>query len=219
MPRVCVSIPEQRMSRGATFDRVYAALKQRLVSGAFVPGAALEPGSLTDDLAASVTPIRDALHRLAGERLVDTHRHDGFQVPIVIEAALRDLYAWNGAVLQLAARASAGERLPLNRMPEAETPAGLASALFLHIARWSSNREQAAAVSRLNDRLYAARMAEAEVLPSILEELAALREAVARLEPRPVQHLLSTYHRRRLRFAGRIADRLMTTYSDAGGAV
>src|ERR1700746_388476 len=85
-----------------TFERVYAAIKARLRSGVYRPGERLEPAALADELNASVTPIRDALHRLTGERLVEAPRHEGFRVPMLTETTLRHLYAWHQDLLLLA---------------------------------------------------------------------------------------------------------------------
>ena len=90
------------MTAPGTFDRVYAALKQRLRSGDYRPGDRLEPAALSEELNASVTPIRDALHRLTGERLVEAPRHEGFRVPMLTETMLRHLYAWHQDLLLLA---------------------------------------------------------------------------------------------------------------------
>lgn len=57
------------MTPPGTFERVYAAIRQRLREGFYRPGDRLEPAALSDGLNASVTPVRDALHRLTGERL------------------------------------------------------------------------------------------------------------------------------------------------------
>jgi len=59
------------MTPPGTFDRVYAAIRKRLRDGLYRPGERLEPALLSDELNASVTPVRDALHRLTGERLVE----------------------------------------------------------------------------------------------------------------------------------------------------
>src|SRR3954447_19738705 len=90
------------MTPPGTFDRVYAAIKQRLREGVYRPGTRLEPALLSDELNASVTPVRDALHRLTGERLVEAPRHEGFRAPLLTEARLRHLYAWHHDLLLLA---------------------------------------------------------------------------------------------------------------------
>src|SRR5256885_13578516 len=90
------------MTPPGAFDRVYAAIRQRLREGLYRPGDRLEPALLSDELNASVTPVRDALHRLTGERLVDAPRHEGFRVPMMTETLLRYLYAWHLDLLLLA---------------------------------------------------------------------------------------------------------------------
>src|SRR5689334_5300531 len=90
------------MSPPGTFDRVYAAIRQRLREGAYRPGERLEPTLLSDELNASVTPVRDALHRLTGEHLVEAPRHEGFRAPMITETMLRHLYAWHRDLLLLA---------------------------------------------------------------------------------------------------------------------
>ena len=95
------------MSPGATFERVYRTLKDQLGSGRFAAGEHLEPAALSQDLHASITPVRDALHRLVGEALVEAPRGDGFRMPLITEAGLRHLYRWNAALLNLAVRPAA----------------------------------------------------------------------------------------------------------------
>ena len=90
------------MTPPGTFERVYAAIKQRLRQGAYRPGERLEPALLSDELNARVTPVRDALHRLTGERLVDAPRHEGFRAPMLTETTLRHLYLWHRDLLLLA---------------------------------------------------------------------------------------------------------------------
>ena len=66
------------------------------------PGDRLEPALLSEELNASVTPVRDALHRLTGERLVEAPRHEGFRTPMMTETPLRQLYSWHLDLLLLA---------------------------------------------------------------------------------------------------------------------
>ena len=95
------------MSPGPTFDRVYFALKEQLMTGRFAPGDHLEPSLIGDELHSSITPVRDALHRLVGERLVEAPRNDGFRVPMVTEFALRQMYAWQADLMRTRGGAAA----------------------------------------------------------------------------------------------------------------
>lgn len=182
------------MNAAPVFERVYAALKQQLRLGAMPPAARLDPAILAESLAASVTPVRDALHRLAGERLVDT-ANDGFQVPVLSEPDLRDLYAWTYQLLLLALRQTtrAHARFLPSPPPDAHS-AEIVEALFAAIGQAADNREHALAIAGLNDRLHAVRRVELLVLPAIGEELADLLAA----DLRSLRSLLGRYHRRRI---------------------
>ena len=182
------------MNAAPVFDRVYGGLKQMLRLGAIAPGTRLDPAGYAGQLAASVTPVRDALHRLAGERLIVT-TIDGFQVPILSEPDLRDLYEWSHQLLLLALRASRQTHAAF--LPELPTDAHLAEiteSLFAEIADAASNRELRRAIDAANDRLHPARRAEALVLAGLSEELACLRDA----DLRRLRTLLGQYHRRRI---------------------
>ena len=64
------------MNSGPTSERVYGALRERILANVFAPGARLDPAVLASELASSVTPVRDALHLLAGEQLVEVRPGD-----------------------------------------------------------------------------------------------------------------------------------------------
>jgi DNA-binding GntR family transcriptional regulator len=51
-------------------DRAYAALRDRLVSLEIAPGAPIDEEALTRELGVGRTPVREAVRRLALERLV-----------------------------------------------------------------------------------------------------------------------------------------------------
>lgn len=186
------------MSPGVTFERVYRELKRRLADGTLRPGQPIEPAAMSAELAASVTPIRDALHRLVGERLVEAPNHNGFRVPRPSEVELRDLYLWNGRLLDLAVRQVGPDTLrTLSRVfPDTEID-GATADLFLRIAKATSSAEHARTVARLNDRLAPCRRVERQVLGSMAEELGAIRALVQAGERSGLNRALVRYHQRR----------------------
>lgn len=185
------------MSPGPTFERVYLELKRQLREGSRPPGTPLEPSAIGDELGSSFTPVRDALHRLVGEGLVDTPRHNGFAVPLPTEQALRDLYAWNGEVVALLiSQARSAPTIPVTTAPTTDVEIAIAD-YFLAIAEASPNREHGRVVTQLNARLAPYRRIEAAVLTGTEEEFRALRE-----HPIDTGHglarMLSRYHKRRI---------------------
>jgi DNA-binding GntR family transcriptional regulator len=193
------------MSPGPTFDRVYPALKEQLMSGRFAPGDHLEPAAIGQELNSSITPVRDALHRLVGEKLVEVPRNDGFRVPSPTEAELRDLYRWNGVLLEqaLRQRPSATAAAVPHRGEEQDVAPGSAARsaaeLFRHMARRSGNAELEAAVENVSDRLAALRVVEARVFADLAEELAGLCALLADANTGPLRRAIAAYHRRRQR--------------------
>ena len=199
------------MSPGATFERVYLELKRQLLEGRRPLGAPLEPKLLGEELAASNTPVRDALHRLVGEGLVEAPNHNGFHVPRSTEAGLRDLYAWNGQVLGMAARsiqpqADEAEQVGGDPMLDVATAT---SALFLDIGIRTRNVEQARTIASLNDRLASCRLVEAAVLAETAAELIGLRAITRSGDRAALASALARYHRRRIRAVAPIVGRLM----------
>lgn len=195
------------MSPRATFERVYFALKQQLGSGRFPPGAHLEPAALSEELSASVTPVRDALHRLLGERLVIAPPGDGFRVPLLTEAGLRDMYHWSGQVLALALRTAqrdetaAGSAVEGDRLQRTE-------ALFRSISAGSGSGELHAVMASLNDRLRWVRVAEGRALRGLDDELATLETAYRSGNLAELRKQLARYHRRRDRLTPEIVGTL-----------
>ncbi len=195
------------MSPGATMERVYRELKARAMRGEFAPGDRLDPSVLARDLGASATPVRDALHRLSGERIVDSWHQEGFRQPILAEADLHDLYEWAASLLALAL---AGQ------MPDAALPdrvageirdsdyAGEVARLFRATAWLSDNRELRFAVSNLVERSHVFRAAELRVDPGCGAEIAAMDEDFRFGRWSALRARITRFHHRRLEFAGRV---------------
>lgn len=199
------------MSSGPTSERVYAALKRLILDRQFRPGERLDPARIGEELNSSVTPVRDALHILVGEGLIETRTGEGFQLPPIDEPGLQDLYAWNAQLLMLAIRSwpvSDGvcdDAVPLQAT---EGIADRAARLFAAMADRSSNAEHSVAIARLNDRLHAARLAEAQRLSGTDDECAALEAALGRGDVTALRKLIPAYHRRRRSAAGDIVRAL-----------
>jgi DNA-binding GntR family transcriptional regulator len=192
------------MNSGVTAERVYDALKRRLLSGDLLPGERLEPARFAAELTSSVTPVRDALNRLEGERLVETRASEGFHLPLVAEPMLRDLYQWNAALLRLVARS--WRAVPHGARANA-LPVDLGRAVpafFALFAARSDNREHEAQIAAANDRLAIARVAEAATLDALEDELRGLAVAFDEESLPVLLRLVDRYHRRRVSAAPRI---------------
>jgi DNA-binding GntR family transcriptional regulator len=195
------------MTTRMTFDRVYTHLKNKLLSGELPPGTRIDPALLKTDLAASITPVRDALYRLVGERLVISQPAFGFHVPYLTEPALKDLYDWREELL-LHALNTASDRLTARReaidLPD-ETAAAAAT-LFQMIATRADSSEIRHAVDSANDRLHALRRRETMEIADADDELARIKMAFIDWNLTPLRRELRRYHRRRRRLAGVIVD-------------
>lgn len=200
------------MTRPGTFERVYAVLKKQLREGRFKPGDRLEPALLSDQLNASVTPVRDALHRLTGERMVEAPRHEGFRVPMLTETTLRHLYAWHRDLLLLAIANKRGRQVPPGAAPEfdqvADRHVELLRALFLAIAQATGNPEHLFALEAVSDRLEPLQRLETFLLDAVEEETTEIAAAIEDSDSRRLRGALVRYHRRRARIVPELLERL-----------
>ena len=203
------------MTRPGTFERVYAAIKQHLREGVFRPGDRLEPAVLSEELNASVTPVRDALHRLTGERLVEAPRHEGFRAPLVTETMLRHLYAWHRDLLLLATArrqwgpVSVGQAADSSRL----TPLGLLhrqNTLFLKLVEAGGNPEHLFALRTLMERMEPFQRFEDDLLDAVQEETETIVAAISAGDRPALRKSLVAYHRRRARLIPELVGRLQS---------
>ena len=83
---------DQGAPRTVLATPVYEALKERIMDQGLVPGSRLNIDSLSDELGTSPTPVREALARLAAERLVRFAPFKGYSVmPLLDQRQLADL--------------------------------------------------------------------------------------------------------------------------------
>ncbi|MEQ7874242.1 GntR family transcriptional regulator [Sphingomonas sp. ASV193] len=190
---------------GGTFERVLIGLRARIEAGVYALGDPLEPAHLAHELAASITPVRDALHRLVGERLVETAPAGGFRFPLMTEVGLRHLYDWRYRLLVMALTDKAkGQASPALTVDADAGTYVRGPDLFAAIARLAANPECGAALANVGARLENVRLREEELLGarSVASEVTTLATWMAASEWGALRRGLRAYHRRRLRIVG-----------------
>lgn len=195
------------MSPAHVFEPTYEAIKRRLMAGEWASGTRIEAARLADDLGVSVTPVRDSLYRLNGERMVDFMPGEGFHVHRLTETEFRDLLELH-LILLLAALATAPTGSATSVPADQPYPDRVAD-LFLAIAERSSNSEIVASIAAIGDRLQLSRHFDAQILGEVEAEYRLIQAAVADAETQAhVRNLLLGYHERRAHEAARYARTL-----------
>lgn len=195
------------MNPAPMFDRVYGLIRNRLTQGDWRPGQRIDLPSLAAEMDASLTPLRDALHRLTGEGLLVTGYGDGFAVPSITEPELRDLYSWHLELVLLANR-SRRRDARLEGIPQTDTlgeAADVAQRLFAALGDAGANPEHGRAIASAANRLHPVRRLEGRLFPDVLEELEGIRRSLMTGTGIEQIVLIKAYHRRRTRAAGQLA--------------
>lgn len=189
------------IEKAGTGERVYLAIKEHLARSDLRPGERLDIADLSRRAASSATPVRAALHRLVGERLLTSHQGEGFSIPRITEPALTDLYAWNVSLLSQAVRTPADQVLASSSMDwtdQSDLVAGV-ERLFAHIAALSGNLEVEWAISGASDRLHRLRRIELDLVVGAQAELGEMIEPLLAEDAAALRQAIIAYHRRRLR--------------------
>lgn len=190
------------MSPALTFERVYLAIKQRLCIGLYKPGTRLDPTLLSDELSSSVTPVREALYRLTGERLVEAPRHDGFRTPMMTESLLRHLYGWHLDLLLLAVMKNRavqrGEPILVGSR-SGQSPDERVNQIFRLLAKRAGNPELIIVLRALAERLGPIQRIEKAFLDGTEKETDEILAALQMNDRQSLRRSLVRYHRRRER--------------------
>jgi len=192
------------MNAGVTSERVYDALKANLLSGHILPGERLEPRSYAEALETSATPVRDALHRLVGEYLVEMRPAEGFLVPAMTDSGLRSLYTWHLELSLIVLRRHPPELRA--RIPELAGAdyADRARRLFTTLAVYSGDIELVRQTAAASDRLAAARVAEARILADADRDLRELATQINDGDANGISRQLQNYHQNRINLVDQI---------------
>ena len=189
-----------------TAERVYADLKRELLGGRFSPARPLNVHALADEVGTSITPVRDALQRLVGERLVDIQPGGGFILPPLTEMRLNDLYLWHAQLVRAAIRPQSPNGTLNDLFPviekldphDAVAIATMTGELFERIGERALNIEHRQAIRSAGERLHAVRVHEIGIKDRPSELRSLCRDAVPGAEHR-LRATISTYHQRRIR--------------------
>lgn len=189
------------MSPAHVLEPTYRILKRKLMEGVWPPGEKLEALRLADDLGVSMTPVRDCLNRLAGERLVNMHPGEGYRVPDLGEHALREMIELHRLLLEAAI--AAHQNCPFVANPAtSHAYADRAATLFEALAAQSGNQILAETICALGERMHAVRMVEPKLFDNTNQEIEQLEQCAATGTPNLLSSL-RTYSERRYR---KVAD-------------
>ena len=190
--------------------RVYAELRRRIMEGDLRPGDRLDPAKLGKEMLASMTPIRDALHQLKGEGLVESWKHEGFWIAELGGVVIRDRYLWCRDLVRLCLMsAKVRHASPAGSLTEADYPE-LVTDLLLRIAGVSLNQEHRRAMASLCDRAYLIRLLEPRFLNNPIDDV---RRVASRIEARRWDESIAayeTFHERRMDIVPQLAAALRT---------
>src|SRR3546814_14368220 len=134
------------------------------MDGSWPWGSRLEAAKIADMLSTSITPVRDSLHRLVGEKMVSFAPGQGFHVPRMNETELRDLFELN-LILLLAAITSSSQNSSAISADGAYLDQ--VSNLFLKLGGRSGNGALIAGLSAIIDRLYQFRSCDHRLLQEL----------------------------------------------------
>lgn len=199
------------MSPAHVLEPTYASIKQKLLDGAWPPGSRLESGRIADLVGVSMTPVRDSLNRLVGERLVDLQPGFGFHVPRLCTFDLRELLELNLVLVRPAMKRM--EHAEPTEIPSRSADLALRSrAVFSYIAAAARNEALTDAIESLNDRLHPFRRIEAEVLRDAKQEVADLEAMLINSPSRQTAVAMRRYHQRRISAAPRLVAMLQQVH-------
>lgn len=192
-------------------DQVYRSLKRDIMSGRYPPGSAPNVHQIATEVGLSISPVRDAMERLVGERILVARVGGGFQMPEVSEASLSELYLWHSYLARGAIRSMPAIAQPADLANELETVdsndngaiVAATARFFLELAATGAGSEHVAAMRSAGERLAIIRFAEHR-LRDRKSELERLQTLAISGSKAVLKEAIAVYHRRRFRHLSQI---------------
>lgn len=145
-------------------NEAYEALRQALISGQFVPGQKLTLRALAGALGMSVTPVREAIHRLTAERALEASANRSVRIPPMTREKILELRD-----IRLAVEGLAVSRAAANATPEEIRQL---RSLALEIVAARQRRDVATDIARLTEFQFALyRLSRMPQLVQLIESL------------------------------------------------
>lgn len=197
-----------------TQERIYLALKRDLLGYTYRAGTRLDLQGIADRHRASTTPVREALYRLRGERLIEPHVDGGFQIALPDAGELLHLYVWNAqhllAALHITRGAALiralGEAQPIGLSKVLSTQANAAAGIFAAIGRATGNGAFLDHIERVNERLHFPRIAEGHYFGDLSREIRTLAKVDDPNVLTITRRRILAFHRRRIEHVAQIAS-------------
>jgi len=95
-----------RIAEKTLAERVYQRIRADILAARLLPGRRMKLAMLCADYGVSLSVVREAMTRLAAEKLIRVQPQHGFTVPSLSEAELRDMTAVRSAIETMALRRS-----------------------------------------------------------------------------------------------------------------
>ncbi len=195
-------------------ERVYEAIKARVIAYEFPEGERIYIERIAEQLGVSTTPVREALNRLAAQNLVIKAPRKGFIAMTLSEANLLGHY-WLIRILltheveMLDARlrrnlpndepiAHVLTKLQRPRQPDVGMLARYTADIFAHIGSLRKNAMVMHSIDTANDHLYYIRTVECQHLDDVRGELIALCELLLAARCKELIAAIDKYHDRRV---------------------
>jgi DNA-binding GntR family transcriptional regulator len=99
-----------RVEKQNLSQRVYVEIRNALMNGQYAPGSRLRIAELSELLGTSITPVREAIFRLASEQALDVTAATSIAVPELDLATVREIQLMRG-LLEGAAAAQAARQI------------------------------------------------------------------------------------------------------------
>ncbi len=109
--------------------QITARIREKILSGAYAPGAPLLQDAIAAEFGTSKIPVREALVQLRSEGLLDIYAHRGFQVRPISAQEVAEVFQLRLAIEPSAVAVGARQAIALDRDQAADALARLNRAL------------------------------------------------------------------------------------------